>query len=336
MKAQYAAFIIFTIIIILLPAPVSAQDSYAGLPDDQILAYPEPAVTQLELDYGLLNQYAYRRVLEAAEIYSAPDGEILETLDPGYNFVSIWQIEDGWAQIGVNRWVQEDKLSDVIYPSGFRGVLLPEGAPPYTIAWMLVNIHGSKIPGHVGDENNPRLSRYQLVNIYSTVEVDGWRWYQVGIDQWVKQTNVAKILSVSPPDGINTQRWVSIDLYEQVAVAYDGGRPVFATLVSSGLPEWSTREGVFNIWLNQDRTEMSGSEGQPDFYYLEDVPWTMYFDHAIALHGTYWHNSFGWRHSHGCVNLSIIDAHWLYEWLAPEWNGDQGASVYVYTSDRYQ
>ena len=43
---------------------------------------------------------------------------------------------------------------------------------------------------------------------------------------------------------------------------------------------------------------------QDDFYYLEDVPWTMYFDEARALHGAYWHNGFGYPHSHGCVNLS--------------------------------
>jgi hypothetical protein len=81
---------------------------------------------------------------------------------------------------------------------------------------------------------------------------------------------------------------------------------------------------------------MSGSEGQTDFYYLEEVPWTMYFDRSIAMHGTYWHNSFGYRHSHGCVNMSITDAHWLYEWAAPEWNGESGMAVYVWSSGEYE
>jgi hypothetical protein len=331
---------LFILIAILMAAvPAFAQDQQpppVGLPADQINAFPAPNVTPLGVDYNLLSQYTYRRVLEAAEIYDAPNGAAVETLDAGYNYVSVWQFKDGFAQIGVDRWISEDKLSGEIYPSGFNGVLLPEDGTPYTVAWMLVNIRGSERPGYVAAATQPILNRYQLVNIYSSVVIDGWRWYQVGVSQWVKQTNVAKILPAGRPEGITTNRWVSIDLYEQVAIAYEGDRPVFATLVSSGLPQWATREGVFNVWLPLDSTSMSGSEGQSDFYYLEDVPYTLYFDRAIALHGTYWHNSFGYRHSHGCVNLSIIDAHWLYEWAAPEWNGEAGASVHVYSSGDYR
>ena len=61
-----------------------------------------------------------------------------------------------------------------------------------------------------------------------------------------------------------------------------------------------------------------------DFYYLEDVPWTMYYDEARALHGAYWHNFFGYPQSHGCVNLSDGDAHWLYNWASV------GDFVYVF------
>lgn len=51
-----------------------------------------------------------------------------------------------------------------------------------------------------------------------------------------------------------------------------------------------------------------------DFYYLDNVPWTMYFDQARALHGAYWRTRFGYPQSHGCVNLSLGDAHWLFNW----------------------
>jgi hypothetical protein len=65
----------------------------------------------------------------------------------------------------------------------------------------------------------------------------------------------------------------------------------------------------------------------------------MYFDEDIALHGTYWHDGFGYRHSHGCVNLSITDAHWLYNWTAQQddWTTerDLGTAVYVYSSGQY-
>ena len=84
---------------------------------------------------------------------------------------------------------------------------------------------------------------------------------------------------------------------------------------------------------------MSGAYSQPDFYYLQEVPWTMYFDDQIALHGAYWHDGFGFRRSHGCVNLTITDAHWLFQWAESEYNyraGDLvGPAVYVYSSGVY-
>lgn len=47
-----------------------------------------------------------------------------------------------------------------------------------------------------------------------------------------------------------------------------------------------------------------------DTHNLEDVPWSMYFHESFALHGAYWHDRFGLRHSHGCVNLAPQDAQW--------------------------
>jgi lipoprotein-anchoring transpeptidase ErfK/SrfK len=123
---------------------------------------------------------------------------------------------------------------------------------------------------------------------------------------------------------------VSIDLYEQVAIAYEDDQMIFATLISSGLPDWPTREGLYQVWERVESGGMSGAEGEPDFYSLESVPWTMYFDEDRSLHGTYWHDGFGYRHSHGCVNLSITDSAWFYEWAS---GGDLW--VYVYSSGDY-
>ncbi|MBA3873751.1 MAG: L,D-transpeptidase, partial [Anaerolineae bacterium] len=67
-------------------------------------------------------------------------------------------------------------------------------------------------------------------------------------------------------------------------------------------------------------------------------PWVMYFDGSISLHGTYWHDNFGYRRSHGCVNLSISDAKWLFNWTAgatPNPNGDITNYVYVFSTGKY-
>jgi len=51
---------------------------------------------------------------------------------------------------------------------------------------------------------------------------------------------------------------------------------------------------------------------------------TFYFDKACALHGDYWQTRFGYPQSRGCVNLSVGDAHWLFNWAV------QGDWVYMY------
>jgi lipoprotein-anchoring transpeptidase ErfK/SrfK len=174
------------------------------------------------------------------------------------------------------------------------------------------------------------------LNIFGVeYDSDGWEWYLVAPGQWVQQIRVAKVAPIRRPDGIGpNDRWVAVDLYEQTAVAYQGDKMVFATLVSSGLPQWSTEEGLFQIYERHESARMSGAEGQKDFYFIEEVPWVMYFDGDISLHGTYWHDRFGYRQSHGCINLSIMDAWWLYQWTSDEQY--QNAFVYVYSSGQYR
>jgi lipoprotein-anchoring transpeptidase ErfK/SrfK len=156
-----------------------------------------------------------------------------------------------------------------------------------------------------------------MVYIYATVKVGQWDWYLVGPGHWLPQQKVARVLPAARPKD-SSEKWVSIDLFEKVLTAYDGDKMVFATLVSPGLPEWQTNVGVFKVWKRLTTAPMSGAMGQPDFYSLPAVPYVMYFDNDISLHGTYWHDGYGFNHSHGCVNLSISDAHWLFNWTTSD------------------
>jgi lipoprotein-anchoring transpeptidase ErfK/SrfK len=120
-----------------------------------------------------------------------------------------------------------------------------------------------------------------------------------------------------------SDRWIDVDLATQTLVAYEGSRPVFATLVSSGRGGAGsgneTPTGVHRVWVKLTTTDMASSErGEGDAHYsLDDVPYVQFFDHSVALHGTYWHADFGHIHSHGCVNLAIADAKWLFEFTEP-------------------
>ncbi len=313
-----------------------------GISGKDISAYPVPLVNQIPVDEELLHDRYYEQTNSKLDIFDAPGGIQTATLDNGFNFVTVLKAQDGWTEINPNQWVQSDSLDNSNgIVSQFSGVLLGDESMPYPVAWALVNFYPSREPGGNPDETYPIVWRYTHLNLYSSVEIDGSVWYQIGVDQWVHQFHVAKIAPIDRPAEIDTHLWISIDLYEQTMVAYEGDKPVMSTLVSSGLSKWPTNEGLFHIYFRRERKNMSGGIPGEDFYFLEEVPWTMFFDDGRALHGAYWHDGFGYRRSHGCVNLSITDAHWLYQWVADEMGSmssadkEDGPAVYIFSSGQY-
>lgn len=315
-----------------LPDPgMSAIELRAA--EAEMQRHPTPDVVAVPYQENIVWEQSYRKLISPATIYDAPNGTPVREWEQGYNYVTVLDARDGWVQINWNEWVQEEHITwaDV---SEFAGVEIQE-QPTRPFAWMLAEARPSRFPGGPQDETAEIIPRYHLMNIYGVEYVDGWEWYLVGPNQWIQQIRVAKVQPTPRPDGIGPHdRWVAVDLYEQTAVAYEGDRMVFATLVSSGLPNWATNEGLFQVYERYEATKMSGAEGQVDFYFIEEVPYVMYFDGDISLHGTYWHDRFGYRQSHGCVNLSIMDAWWMYQWTQDETYHDLW--VYVYSSGEYR
>lgn len=111
---------------------------------------------------------------------------------------------------------------------------------------------------------------------------------------------------------------IEIDLSEQKLVAWNGQTVFMETPLSSG--KWyPTPTGEFEIWSKFKYTKMEGGvKGTGTYYYLPNVPYTMYFHNGFGLHGTYWHNNFGEPMSHGCVNLPTIAAEKLFYWSDPQ------------------
>jgi lipoprotein-anchoring transpeptidase ErfK/SrfK len=147
----------------------------------------------------------------------------------------------------------------------------------------------------------------------------------------VEQSHLGLIDVDARPAGVaRDQFWVEVDLYQQTVAAYEGDRLVYATLVSTGLPGFETNEGLFTVYARHLEWDMWGGDVGDDYYYLEDVPHTMFFDKDIALHGAYWHDNFGEVRSHGCVNMPPRSAEWVYYWSedAP----DETLWVWVHTS----
>lgn len=108
-------------------------------------------------------------------------------------------------------------------------------------------------------------------------------------------------------------KWIDINISTQTITAYQGNTPLKSVLVSTGVSWHPTPVGHYKVYMKIQSQTMSGGVGA-EAYYLPNVPWVMYFAGANAIHGTYWHHNFGHPMSHGCVNLTIDDAKWFYNW----------------------
>jgi lipoprotein-anchoring transpeptidase ErfK/SrfK len=115
--------------------------------------------------------------------------------------------------------------------------------------------------------------------------------------------------TLTPPPEADEAQWIDVDLSEQSLTAYEGKVPVRTTLVSTGLPSTPTPVGQYRIWIKLRYDDMAGVG-----YYIEDVPFVMYFHEGYGLHGVTWHGNFGHPMSHGCVNLPTEEAEWLFHW----------------------
>lgn len=336
-----------------LPLRVSAQsedacaeintDNY--IPDADCLAwmeiFPSPELEEIPLDTETLSSYNFWRVgPETVALYDAPDGTLVGEIAAGFNFIrAIDTSVEGWIQAASGFWLLRSE-AEPAHASYFRGVLLPNDLE-YPFAWVVdkTGIYSSEYPGGPPSEATGRVPlRYELVNLFAAVtDSEGWVWYLIGPNQWIHQIFVAVVKPVQRPEGVEG-RWAAVDLYEQTLIAYEDDTPVFATLVATGLPGWDTNEGIFTVWARLPVGNQSGATGAPDSYALESVPWILYFDGDISFHGAYWHDDFGYRRSHGCVNLSISDARYLFEWTGastPDENGEILTYVYVYSSGIY-
>ncbi|MCL5432588.1 MAG: L,D-transpeptidase [Patescibacteria group bacterium] len=111
-----------------------------------------------------------------------------------------------------------------------------------------------------------------------------------------------------------SDRWIEINLTQQRLYAWEGNNQVYNFLVSTG--KWApTPVGDYKVWIKLASTTMAGgSKALGTYYYLPNVPCTMYFYRGYGIHGAYWHNNFGQPMSHGCVNMRPSEACTLFNW----------------------
>lgn len=274
---------------------------------------------------GELGSLGYRD-LATAEL-GTPDAE----LEPGFAvaIVRTQQRGPGW-DLGLTTkglWVPMRDLR----PANPLPTLAIEVDGALNVGWVYVEsapVHASP-GGRRKREERPRFSTFDCLE---TVTHHRRRWYRIGDDAWLREDDVRVPSRPDPGPTVGPhERWIDVDRGQQILTAYEGARPVFVTLVSTGRgaegTEQSTPSGDHRLWVKLISSDMDNLENTAAerLYAIQDVPWVMYFDRGYGLHGTFWHRGFGRVRSHGCVNLAPLDALWLFNWTSPHLPGDWSA-----------
>jgi len=293
--------------------------------------YPTMPLPTIPLDPSLYNipMTYVRAVNKTVRLYDSADdalrdeGEI-DKIPKGFVYLYYVDSEEkgGKTVYATSRgYVRSGDASD-FKPPTFHGQAFSR-TPERPFGWVISGSFSSAAPE--GALTDHWLSKFDVVQVYDVRHIGEWDWYQIGRNEWIEQRNVARVdPDPTPPAGVDGDKWITVNLYEQTVSAYDHGQLVYATMVSTGRNGFWTRPGLFQVWAKLERDLMTGGvPGEAGYYYLESVPWVLYFDKSRALHGTYWHAKFGTTTSRGCVNLPMTDAQWFYDFA------DVGTYVWV-------
>jgi len=275
----------------------------------------------------LPQRYAFIRI-DGTRAYSHPSdyftGQYAEALGRGFGIVVTGeQVYEGVPFVRSRRhlWIERGSVR-FVEGSDFRGFAFAPG-DAFDVAW--VSVRPAKVYDAPQGRVTGRLARHTRVRVTGT----RGPWTKLQRGGFVRSAALARPRRAPPPEGVKPHdRWIDVDVEQQVLVAYEGNRPAFATLISTGKDTKQSRtpRGVFELWAKLDYTDMDDIERTdvPQNYSIQDVPWVQFFKGAYGFHAAFWHDDFGRRRSHGCINLSPADARYLFHFtepvLPPGWN----------------
>jgi len=295
----------------------------------------DPSLAQIDMHYG---QIVNNNAPVFATVDDASKGRrqnAIEQINAEFAYIAYKEdmVINGKRFYNTDKgWMTANDVSRIGALPRFQGLVFSR-TPINSFGWVLGYLNPEPVqtkrtPGYKGEDyTGHQLNDYDVVQIYGEEQVDENTWYMVGPDEWVPERVIARVIPMTnPPEGLTGDRWIEVNLYEQTLAVYDQRKLVFATLIASGAEPFWTKPGLFQIYEKHEMTPMRGafSADGSNGYYLEAVPWTMYFDEARALHGAYWRAKLGFQQSHGCINLTVGDAHWLFNWA------NTGDFVYVW------
>mgnify|MGYP002397674752 FL=1 len=152
----------------------------------------------------------------------------------------------------------------------------------------------------------------------SAVLSDGKVWYALLDDKFDQQYFApAEHIRLIPDDELTplspgvseADKRIEVRLNDQLVLAYEKGRLVFATRAATGgrlrSGTYTTPIGDYITYHKRPTRHMAAGDLASSGFDLPGVPWVIYIkDNGTSFHGTYWHNDYGRPRSHGCINLT--------------------------------
>ncbi|EJN84923.1 L,D-transpeptidase catalytic domain protein, partial [Actinomyces naeslundii str. Howell 279] len=130
--------------------------------------------------------------------------------------------------------------------------------------------------------------------------------------EWKERTIAAGAENL-PYQAAPGEKWVDLNLSNKTVTAYEGATVVHGPVsIVDGAAETPTVTGTYKVYLQYESQTMRGENADGSPYVAEDVPWVSYFYSGYAFHGAGWRSSFGYSGSHGCVNMPVSEAQWIY------------------------
>ncbi len=296
----------------------------ASPPIAAVTAMPEIA-TGLPYRYyfvGAGGSNGYSRLGDAEDV--APDQE----LEPGFAVAVVDEgMKDGarYARTHHGLWIPMRDLV-LVPPIPFHGEEVTSGKLDF--AWVLEDrpqaLSGPSAGARPVKKGSRLRARFEKVDVLEEKMDKKQGFVRVGDGEWLRMRDVRRPLVSAPPPSVrSSERWIDVDLATQTLVAYEGDRPVFATMVSTGKgaegTDTATPKGESRIWVKLASSTMDNLEDEEaqKYYAIEDVPYVQFFAKGVGLHGAFWHRGFGRVRSHGCVNLAPLDAQRLFAFTSP-------------------
>ena len=310
-----------------------------------------PSTVTLAPDVDEDLPYRYAKIAEAGtpRLARLPLSDELEQLQAGTVPSELPHVRtQGVVFVAIDRPYEVDGVSfvrtlegDYLALDDVRPIVPPQtmGQPLIEVTLPIAFVHAGETPIVAqGDDGTLRpmgtAFRTARFDVTASRAVDD-RDYVVSDAGWlVAREDVRLATPKRRPSSVEPgERWIHVDLDEQVLVAYEGDRAVFVTLVSTGKAGYETPRGQYRVRRKFVSRRMTGPDPDTGTYDIAEVPWAQYYHGGYALHGAYWHDEFGQVRSHGCTNLPPSAARWLFRWTAPNipagWHGRYRAGTVV-------